>query len=56
METMKQRCPFCPKQLQSRKDMHRHLKKIHDADMSDDMLDTRLRKLTVGDVCNLEGG
>ena len=48
----KNRCPFCPKEYQSRKDMHNHLKKIHDADMDDDTLDSLLRELTIGDACN----
>ena len=49
---MKNRCPFCPKEFQSRKDMHKHLKKIHDADMTDDTLNDVLRELTIGDACN----
>lgn len=48
----KNRCPFCPKEYQSRKDMHKHLKKIHDADMDDNTLDGLIRELTIGDICN----
>ena len=49
---MKNRCPFCPKEFQSRKDMHKHLDKIHNADMDDETLDKMLKDLTIGDICN----
>jgi len=48
----KNRCPFCPKEFQSLNDMHKHLKKIHNADMDDDTLDGLIREMTIGDMCN----
>jgi len=47
----KNRCPFCPKKHQSRKEMHKHLQKIHNADMDDETLDGLIRELTIGDLC-----
>jgi len=48
----KNRCPFCPKSFQSKNDMHRHIVKIHNINMSDDDLDSIWKELTIGDICN----
>jgi len=46
------RCPYCPKKYQSKKDLHKHLKKIHGCDLTDEQLDSMNREITFGDLCN----
>jgi len=46
------RCPFCPKKYQSEKDLHRHMKKIHKCDLTNEQLESINKEITIGDMCN----
>lgn len=46
------RCPFCPKKYQSKNDLHKHLKKIHECDLTDEQLESMNREITFGDIYN----
>lgn len=50
----KMRCPFCPKEYQSYKQLKKHMHKIHNGSMSKEDVESFNRKFELGDFIKKE--